>query len=62
VASNEGTRSESPGQPPPEIGDLSAERVEERKVERYAGILVQWGPVAMEDDKEGDASSQSFAD
>jgi hypothetical protein len=39
VPSLEGPHSESPGQPPPEVGDLSAERVEERTVERYAGIL-----------------------
>jgi hypothetical protein len=41
VASHEGPRSESPGQPPPEVGDLSAERVAERTVERNAGILGQ---------------------
>jgi hypothetical protein len=61
VASHEGPRSESPGQPPPEVGDLSAERVKVRTVEWYAGILGQWGPVVMEDDKESDASSHSFA-
>jgi hypothetical protein len=35
------TRFESPGQPLLEVGDLSAERVEERTVERYAEILRQ---------------------
>jgi hypothetical protein len=39
VASDDGLSSESPGKPPPEVGDLSSERVEERAVERYAGIL-----------------------
>jgi hypothetical protein len=58
---NRGLRSESPGQPPPKVDDLSAERVAERTVERYAGMLEQHGPVAMEDYKEGDASSHSFA-
>jgi hypothetical protein len=61
LASHEGPRSESPGQPPLVVGDLSAERVEERTVKRYAGILGQWRPIALEDDKEGDASSHSFA-
>jgi hypothetical protein len=42
-------------------GDLSAERVAKRTVKRYSGILGQWGSVALEDDKEGDASSHSFA-
>jgi hypothetical protein len=32
VASHEGPRAESPGQPPPEVGDLLAERVDERTV------------------------------
>jgi hypothetical protein len=41
LASYEGPRSESPGQPPPEVGDLSAEQVEEQTVERYTGILGQ---------------------
>jgi hypothetical protein len=41
VASHEGPRSESTGQPPPEAGELSAERVEELTVARYAGILGQ---------------------
>jgi hypothetical protein len=41
VADHEGTRSESPGQPPTEVGELSAERVEGRTGERYAGILGQ---------------------
>jgi hypothetical protein len=30
-------------------------------VERYAGILEQWGRDAVEGDKDGDASSHSFA-
>jgi hypothetical protein len=38
-------------QPPPQVGDLSAERVAERTVERCAGILGQSEPVALEDDK-----------
>jgi hypothetical protein len=50
-----------PGQLPPEIVDLSAERVAERTVERNAGIFGTVRSVAMEDDKEGDARSYSFA-
>jgi hypothetical protein len=57
VASHEGPHSESLGEPPPEVGDLAAERVEERSVERYAGILGQGQPQTTEDDKEVDASS-----
>jgi hypothetical protein len=30
VTTREGHRSKSPGQPPPEVGNLSAERVDER--------------------------------
>lgn len=45
----------------PEIGDLSAERAEERSVKRHTGIPGQWQPVAMEDAETGDASSYSFA-
>lgn len=30
-------------------------------MERHAGILGQWGPIAKEGDKEGVESSQSFA-
>jgi len=41
MASHEGPRSESSGQPPSEVGDLQAERVEERPVEQYAGFLGQ---------------------
>jgi len=41
VASHERPRSESSGQPPPEVGNLQAERVEERTVEQYAGIIGQ---------------------
>jgi len=51
MASHERPHTESSGQLPSEVGDLQAERVEERPVEQYAGILGQWGPVAMEDDK-----------
>jgi hypothetical protein len=61
VASNNGPRSEIPEHPPPEVDELSAERVAERTVEQYAGILGHWGQVAMETDKEGDASSHAFA-
>jgi hypothetical protein len=50
----------NPSKPPPDAGNLSAERVEERIVEHYAGIPGLCGPVVMEDDKEGDASSDSF--
>jgi hypothetical protein len=39
VASHEGPRPESSGQSPSEVGDLQAERVEERTVEQYAGML-----------------------
>jgi hypothetical protein len=60
VKCHEGPRSDSPGQPPPEVGNVSVDRVAERTVERCAGILGQWGPVAIEDDKEGDSSSHSF--
>jgi hypothetical protein len=38
VASHEGFSSESPGQPPQEVGNPSAERVDERTVERHTGI------------------------
>jgi hypothetical protein len=41
VTSHEGPRSESLVQPPPEVGNISAKRVAERKVERYSGILGQ---------------------
>jgi hypothetical protein len=43
------------------VGKLSAERVEERIMEQYAGILRQWQPVTVEDDKVGGESSCSFA-
>jgi len=39
MASHEGPRSESSGQPSSEVGDLQAEGVEERPVEQYTGIL-----------------------
>jgi hypothetical protein len=60
VASHDGPRSDSPGQPTPEIGDLSIERLVEWTEDLYPGILGHWGPVSMEDDKEGDARSYSF--
>jgi hypothetical protein len=40
-SSPKGSRSESPGQTPPEAGSLSAERVEERTMEQYAGVIGQ---------------------
>jgi hypothetical protein len=52
VASHARPRSESPDQPPPEVGDLSVEWVEKQSVGQYAGILGQWGPVFIKDDKE----------
>lgn len=59
MASHKGPRSGSPGRPPPDDGNLSAERVEVQTVERCAGIPLQWRPVVMEDDKD-DASSDFF--
>lgn len=41
VTNHEGPKSGSPSQPPPEVGDLSAQRVEGRTVERCTGILGQ---------------------
>jgi hypothetical protein len=52
VANHEGPRCESSDQPRPEVGDLSVGLVEERSVERYAGILGQRGPVIVEDVRE----------
>jgi hypothetical protein len=60
VENHEGPQSGSPDQSPPEVGDLPAEWVEEQTVERCAGILGQRGPVAVEDDKEGDANFYSI--
>jgi hypothetical protein len=60
VESHEGTRSKSPRQPPLVVGNVSAERLEEQKVERWVEILWQWGLVVMKDEKQGDASSDSF--
>jgi hypothetical protein len=55
-----GTRSQNSGQQHLLFGDQSAERVGKRTVGRHAGILGQWGPVVMEGNNEGDASSYSF--
>lgn len=41
VTSHNGSRSESPGQRPPEVGNLTAERVKEQTVEQCAAILRQ---------------------
>jgi hypothetical protein len=60
MANHEGNRSESSGQPPSEVCNLQAERVEQWKVEQYAGILGQWGPDSMEYNKKGDANSNSL--
>jgi hypothetical protein len=52
VVSHKGSRSESPGQPPPEVGHPLAERAKKRTTERCAGILRQCGPVAVQADKD----------
>jgi hypothetical protein len=49
------------GHPPPDVGNLSLKRVEERTLERCAGVLEQRGPVAVEDDKENVVNSDSLA-
>jgi hypothetical protein len=56
-----GPHSESPGQPPPEVGYPSAERMEKLTMERRAGILGQREPVAVEADEVGDVCPNSFA-
>jgi hypothetical protein len=61
VASHKRCRFESPGQPPPEVDQPLAECVEQRTVKQCAGNLRQYGPVAVEADKEGDASPDLFA-
>ena len=50
VAGHQGLRSESLGQPPPEVGDQKAERVEERQVEHDTRIPESRRPIAVEDD------------
>ena len=56
IISHKGPRSESRGQPPAEVGDPSAQRVEERPVECYTRIPRSRRPIALEDDKTGDES------
>jgi hypothetical protein len=60
VESHEAPRSERLGLPPPEVGGLSTELVEERTMERRAGIPGQCGLVVTEDGKKGDANSNSL--
>jgi hypothetical protein len=56
-----GHHSESPGQPPPEVGNLSTERVLEATAERFPVIPPrQWGKVIMGDSKYYEAISDSF--
>jgi hypothetical protein len=61
VVNHEESRSESPVHPSPEVSDLSAERVDGQTTDRWAGILRQRGPVAIEGDKYGDGSSHFVA-
>lgn len=49
------------GHPPPDVGNLSIKRVEERTLERCAGVLEQRGSVAVEDDRENVMNSDSLA-
>jgi hypothetical protein len=60
AADHQRPRSESPGQPPTEVGDPSAKRVEERPVECYTRIPRSRRPVAVEDDQTGGESSYSI--
>jgi hypothetical protein len=61
VTSHKGTRFESPGEPPPDFGHPSSERVQKRTMERLPGINVQHGPFAVEADEQGDACPSSYA-
>ena len=47
-------------EPPPEVGNLLAERVEERPVECYAGNSGHGGAIAVQVEEGGDAYSDSF--
>ena len=57
MADHQGPRSESRGQPPANIGDSQARRVEERHVEHDARLPRSWRPIAVEDDQKDDESS-----
>ena len=59
VGDHQAPRSEGRGQPPAEVGDPPAQRVEKRPVEGYTRIPRSWRPIAVEDDKAGDEISYS---
>ena len=52
---------ESQGQPPAEVGDPPAQRLEKRAVERNTWIPRPRRPIAVEDDQMGDESSYSIS-
>ena len=58
VASHQGPCSESRGQPPAEVGDPPAQRVEELPVQCGTIIPRSRRPVAVEDDQNGDEDFQ----
>ena len=61
VAGHQGPHSESRSQPPAEVSDPPAQRVEERPVECHTRIPRSRRPVAVEDGQAGDESSYSVS-
>jgi len=61
VADHQGLRNESRCIPRAEVGDLPAQRVEKRPVNRYTRIRRSQRPIADEDDQAGDKIPYSIS-